>query len=262
MNQLATITEKTRERVEERKKRIGLAELERQVEEMGPYAGPSFFEALCKEEMAMICEVKKASPSKGLISPDFPYLEIARAYENGGAAAISCLTEPYFFLGEDRYLQEIVQTVSLPVLRKDFVIDPYMIYEARRMGAAAVLLICAILNDQELASCLRLVHSLGLDALVETHSEEEIHRAVQAGARIIGINNRDLTSFQVDLETSERLCRRIPKGTIWISESGIRSHEDVRRCQEWGASGILVGETLMRDQDPAGAIRRLQYGEG
>lgn len=262
MNQLKIITEKTRERIEERKKRVSPEKLERQVEKMGPYLGPSFFEALYKEEMAMICEVKKASPSKGMISPDFPYLEIARAYEKGGAAAISCLTEPHFFLGEDRYLQEITQTVSLPVLRKDFVIDPYMIYEARQMGAAAVLLICAILNDQELASFLRLAHSLGLDALVETHSEEEIHRAVQAGARIIGINNRDLASFQVDLKTSERLCRRIPKGTIWISESGIRSHEDVRRCQEWGASGILVGETLMRDQDPASAIRRLLYGEG
>ena len=208
--------------------------------------------------------MKKASPSKGLISPDFPYLEIARAYEKGGAAAISCLTEPYFFLGRRQvltgdYADRVAASIAQGLPRSDL----YMIYEARRMGAAAVLPICAILNHQELASCLRLAHSLGLDALVETHSEEEIHRAVQAGARIIGINNRDLTSFQVDLETSERLCRRIPKGTIWISESGIRSHEDVRRCQEWGASGILVGEsTDVRDQDPAGAIRRLQYGEG
>ena len=191
MNQLKIITEKTRERIEERKKRVSPEKLERQVEKMGPYLGPSFFEALCKEEMAMICEVKKASPSKGMISPDFPYLEIARAYEKGGAAAISCLTEPHFFLGEDRYLQEITQTVSLPVLRKDFVIDPYMIYEARQMGAAAVLLICAILNDQELASFLRLAYSLGLDALVETHSEEEIielyRRERASSASITGI---------------------------------------------------------------------------
>ncbi len=261
MNRLDRIVESTRKRMAEQESRKPLGKIREEAEKKGVYKGPSFFEALRGEGMSMICEVKRASPSKGVIAPDFPYLKIAKAYERGGAAAISCLTEPFYFQGSDRYLEEIAKSVSLPILRKDFIISPYMIYEARLMGAAAVLLICAILTDEELSAFLGLAHSLGLSVLAETHTEEEVRRAARAGARIIGINNRDLTSFTVDLGTSERLAALVPEGAIWVSESGIHHHEDVKRCAGWGASGILVGERLMRDPDPEKAVRRLLYGE-
>ena len=250
MNRLDRIVESTRKRMAEQESRKPLEKIREEAEKKGVYKGPSFFEALRGEGMSMICEVKRASPSKGVIAPDFPYLKIAKAYERGGAAAISCLTEPFYFQGSDRYLEEIAKSVSLPILRKDFI-----------MGAAAVLLICAILTDEELSAFLGLAHSLGLSVLAETHTEEEVRRAARAGARIIGINNRDLTSFTVDLGTSERLAALVPEGAIWVSESGIHHHEDVKRCAGWGASGILVGERLMRDPDPEKAVGRLLYGE-
>ena len=206
MNTLEKITERTKERIEEEKKIVPLEEVRRQAEEKGIKDQiPVFEQALRAEGLSFICEAKKASPSKGLIAPDFPYVEIARDYEAGGAAAISCLTEPFWFRGSDAYLKEIVQNVSIPVLRKDFTCDEYMIYQAKSLGASAVLFICAILDDGELRAYRQLAKELGLDALVEAHDEYEVDRALNLGAEIVGVNNRDLRTFQVDMNNSIRL---------------------------------------------------------
>lgn len=217
----------------------------------------SFKEALQAPGMSYICEVKKASPSKGLIAPDFPYLQIAREYEQAGAAAISCLTEPFYFQGADMYLEEIAQAVHIPVLRKDFVVDEYMIYQAKALGASAVLLICAILSDEQLCSYRKLAESLGMDALVEAHDEEEVQRALQAGAEIIGVNNRDLRTFQVDMANSIRLRELAPEHVVFVSESGIRTAEDIRRLREHNIQAVLIGETLMRSADKKEALEML-----
>ena len=204
--------------------------------------------------LSFICEVKKASPSKGVILETFPYLDIAREYEKAGASAISCLTEPFYFQGSDVFLEEIAGKVKLPVLRKDFTVDPYMIYEAKAMRADAVLLICTILREEELMEYLELVEQLGLSALVEAHSEEEVEMAKQCRARVIGVNNRDLHTFQVDLETSIRMRDLVPPETVYVSESGIRNPEDVRLLRENGTDAILIGETLMRATDKRKAL--------
>ncbi len=180
----------------------------------------SFLEALKKDGMSFICEVKKASPSKGLIAPDFPYLSIAGEYEAAGASAISCLTEPFYFLGRDAYLQEIAEKVSIPVLRKDFTVDPYMIYQAAALGASAVLLICALLKEEELREYRLLAESLGLDALVEAHDEQEVEKALRSGAKIIGVNNRDLRTFEVDVHNSLRYRALAPDHVVFVSEAG------------------------------------------
>jgi len=213
---------------------------------------------LKKPGMSFICEVKKASPSKGLIAPDFPYLSIATDYEEAGAAAISCLTEPVYFKGNDHYLKKIADTVSIPVLRKDFTIDPYMIYQAKVLGASAVLLICAILDEKKLKAYQELAWSLGLSALVEAHDEEEIRMAASVGARIIGVNNRNLKDFTVDIDNSVRLRDRIPKDVIYVSESGIRTPEDVGRLYANGTDAVLIGETLMRSEDKKAELERLK----
>ncbi len=205
-----------------------------------------FARAISGQELKFICEVKKASPSKGIIARDFPWLDIAIAYEQAGAAAISCLTEPYWFLGKNEYLKEIACTVNIPVLRKDFIVDAYMIYEAKVLGAAAVLLICAILDDCQLKDYIALTQSLGMDALVEAHTPEEIQRAVHAGAGIIGVNNRNLKDFSVDIENSRKLKALAPKDTLFVSESGIKTPEDVQALRGNGTSAVLIGETLMR----------------
>ena len=199
--------------------------------------------------MSLICEVKKASPSKGVISEDFPYMDIAREYASAGASAISVLTEPRYFRGEDRFLEEIADSVDTPVLRKDFVIDEYQIYRAREIGASAVLLIASILNDTQLADYRELAESLGMSALVETHSGDEVERAVSSGAGIIGVNNRDLATFDVDLGNSLRLRERIPEGIVCVSESGISGAEDVRLLRDAGFDAVLVGEAFMRSPD-------------
>ncbi|MDR2052311.1 MAG: indole-3-glycerol phosphate synthase TrpC [Treponema sp.] len=208
-----------------------------------------FERALAGPDFAFICEVKKASPSKGLIAADFPYLDIARAYEAAGAAAVSVLTEPDFFLGSDFYLWEIAAAVSIPALRKDFMVDEYQIFEAKILGAAAVLLICALLDAKTLPAFINAAAALGLSALVEVHDGEEINMAVDAGARIIGINNRDLKTFQVDPGLSLRLRERIPPGVIMVSESGIKTPEDVAALARGGIHGALIGESLMRAAD-------------
>jgi indole-3-glycerol phosphate synthase len=216
-----------------------------------------FEQALKREGISVIAECKKASPSKGLIVEDFPYLDIAKAYEEAGADAISVLTEPKWFLGSDRYLEEIAGTVSLPCLRKDFTVDPYMIYEAKNLGASAVLLICAILDDGQLREYREIAESLGLSALVETHDEEEIDRALKSGAGIIGINNRNLKDFTVDIGNSVRLRNRVPAGVICVSESGIRTAEDVAKLYRNGTDAVLIGETLMRSKDKKAALSEL-----
>ncbi len=214
-----------------------------------PKGEPVFEKALRKEGLSFICEVKKASPSKGLIAPDFPYLSIAKEYEAAGADAISVLTEPRWFLGSNDYLREITETVSTPCLRKDFTVDPYMIYEAKTLGASAVLLICAILRPEELAQYRMLAEDLGMSAIVETHDEDEIGMALSAGAKIIGVNNRNLKDFSVDTENSRRLRERVPKDTLFVSESGIQGKEDIEKLREIGVDAVLVGERLMRSDD-------------
>ena len=217
-----------------------------------------FEKALRSEDIAFICEIKKASPSKGVIADEFPYIDIAKDYETAGVAAISVLTEPHFFLGDDRYLCEIAGAVKVPLLRKDFVVDGYMIYEAKLLGASAVLLISALLDKGALAEYIGTAHSLGLSALVETHTEAEVEMALAAGARVVGVNNRDLKTFEVDFTLSERLRRMVPRDVVFVSESGVRTAEDVDVLRQIGADAALVGETLMRSPDKKAALAELR----
>ena len=209
----------------------------------------SFEKAISSPGISFICEVKRASPSKGMIAPVFPYREIAMEYEEAGADAISVLTEPDYFLGKGEYLTEISRSVSLPLLRKDFTVDPYQIFEAKVLGASAVLLICALLDTEKLKEYMKICDSLGLSALVEAHDEAEIHSALTAGARLIGVNNRNLKTFEVDFENSIRLRGLVPAGTAFIAESGIRTADDVKRLYQAGVNGVLIGESLMRSPD-------------
>ena len=217
-----------------------------------------FEEALGREGLSIISEVKKASPSKGVIAEDFPYLEIATTYEEAGADAISCLTEPDRFRGSDEYLKDIVKKVSIPVLRKDFTVDPYMIYQAKLMGASAVLLIAAILSDEELKSYFDIADRLGLSCLFEAHGAEEVERCLAAGARIVGVNNRNLKDFTVDITNSVRLREMVPSDIIFVSESGIEKPEDVKILKENGTDAVLIGEMLMRSSDKKSLIGELK----
>ena len=239
-----------------------MSDLRSQAEKMGREKEFSFLQALSRPGMSFICEVKKASPSKGLIAEDFPYLDIARDYEAAGAAAISVLTEPEYFLGRDSYLQEIAETVQVPVLRKDFTVDAYQIYEAKTLGASGILLICALLEEGQLRDYLDLAHSLGLSALVEAHDETEIEKALGAGAGIIGVNNRNLKTFQVDVENSLRLRSLVPADKIYVAESGIRRPEDVASLYEKGVQAVLIGESLMRSPDKKKMLAHLAGGCG
>ena len=255
MTILNEIAAKTRERVKEQKCIRSLEQLKDEAQVMNSDTGYPFEKSIGKDGLSFICEVKKASPSKGVIAQDFPYVEIAKDYEEGGASAISVLTEPYWFQGRDSYLQEIRQAVSIPIIRKDFVVDEYMIYEAKLMGADAVLLICAILNDQELKRFFQIADSLGLTALVEAHDQEEVDRALKAGARLIGVNNRDLHTFTVDINNSIRYRQSVPENVLFVSESGIRTKDDIRRLMDNNVNGVLIGETMMRAQDRVAAVR-------
>lgn len=249
MNILEEIAEKTRQRIRKEKQEVSLEEVRRQAEAKKKETGFPFEKAMRKPGISFICEVKKASPSKGVIAEEFPYRTIAKEYEQAGAAAVSCLTEPYYFQGKDAYLREIAREVSIPVLRKDFTIDEYMIYQAKALGASAVLLICAILDDRELAAYRQLAEELGMSALTEAHTEEEVHRALQADARIIGVNNRDLKTFQVDVRNGLRLRKMVPSDRIFISESGIRGPQEIALLYENRTDGVLIGETLMKAAD-------------
>lgn len=217
-----------------------------------------FEKALKKPDIAFICECKKASPSKGLISPDFPYIKIAKEYEEAGADCISVLTEPKWFLGNDEYLQKIADTVKIPCLRKDFTVDEYMIYEAKTLGASAVLLICSILSKEQIREYIGICDTLGMSALVEVHNSKEAHMALDAGARIIGVNNRNLKDFSVDKSNSEKLRDIVPADVLFVSESGVSSRDDVENLRKIGADAILVGEALMRATDKKAKLSELR----
>lgn len=217
-----------------------------------------FEHALRKPELSLICECKKASPSKGIIAENFPYLKIAQEYEQAGADCISILTEPKYFLGNDSYLQKIAQAVSVPCLRKDFVVSPYMLYEARVLGAAAVLLICSLLTEKELAEYLAICESLGMSALVEVHNAAEISMAIHAGARIIGVNNRNLSDFSVDMANSGRLRELVPPEILFVAESGIKTAADVQTVREIGGDAVLIGELLMRADNRSAMLAELR----
>ena len=278
---LLEIAAKTRERIEEKQKEKPLAQIRAEAEKIraeelaaagmepdgtdtaAAGAGKpaahrkSFIEALKKPGMSYICEVKKASPSKGLIAEDFPYLEIAKEYEAAGASAISCLTEPFYFKGSDRYLREITDAVDIPVLRKDFTVSEYMIYEAKILGASAVLLICSLLDDVQLKGYMEVAKNLGMDALVEAHDSDEVFRAIAAGAEIIGVNNRDLRTFKVDMGNSIALRALAPVDTVFVSESGIRTAGDIGRLRDNDVDAVIIGETLMRREDKKAALEEL-----
>lgn len=245
------------ERTEQSKKICSLAEMKEKAESM-PKGTFAFEKALQKQDIAFICECKKASPSKGLIAPDFPYLQIAKDYEAAGADCISVLTEPKWFLGSDQYLKEIAETVSIPCLRKDFTVDEYMIYEAKVLGASAVLLICSILTEEQIRAYLQICDDLGLSALVETHDEAEVETALRVGARVIGVNNRNLKDFTVDPENSRRLRAMIPKDVVFVSESGVTCPKDVEKLRQMGADAVLIGETLMRAADKTEMLSKLR----
>lgn len=257
MTILDKLAEHARERVAQASGNVSEEELREQAFSL-PKGDFTFEKALKKPGLSFICECKKASPSKGLIAPDFPYLKIAMEYEKAGADCISVLTEPKWFLGDDRYLREITQAVSIPVLRKDFTVADYMIYEAKMLGASAVLLICSILSEEEIRRMIGICDALGLSALVEAHDEEEVGKAFATGARIIGVNNRNLKDFSVDPEVSLRLRRLIPEDVLFVSESGVKDAEDVKRIRESGADAVLVGEALMRAPDISQKMREFK----
>lgn len=257
MTILDQLADYARERVAKAKDTISLEEIKRKALSL-PKGSFAFENALKKDGISFICECKKASPSKGLIAPDFPYLQIAKDYESAGADCISVLTEPKWFLGSDEYLKEIASTVSVPCLRKDFTVDEYMIYEAKILGASAVLLICSILTEEEIREYIYLCDELGLSALVEAHDEREVSVAVKAGARIIGVNNRNLNDFSVDTDNSRILRRLIPRDILFVSESGVGSAEDVAKLREIGADAVLIGEALMRAVDKKARLNELR----
>lgn len=257
MTILDQLADHARERTAQAKTKISAQKM-RQLALSLPQGTFSFEKALAGPDISFICECKKASPSKGLIAPEFPYLEIAREYEAAGADAISVLTEPGWFLGSDEYLKEIAENVSIPCLRKDFTVDEYMIYEAKVLGASAVLLICSILSESEIREYIGVCDELGLSALVEAHEEKEVETALQAGARVIGVNNRNLKDFTVDTENSRRLRSLIPPEVLFVSESGVRTPEDIRILRAIGADAALVGETLMRSEDKKKKLKELR----
>ena len=258
MNILDELADYARYRVSEAEKKIPEEERRDAAEALGGGTGFPFEKALAAPGISFITEVKKASPSKGLIAPDFPYLQIAEAYQKAGASAISCLTEPKWFQGSDQYLKEIAAHVTIPVLRKDFTVSPYMIWQARTLGASAVLLICAILDEQELTEYRNIAESVGLSALVEAHDEKEVEMALRSGAKIIGVNNRNLKDFTVDIRNSERLRKMVPDDIIFVSESGIRTADDVARLYRNGTNAVLICETLMRSSDKKGMLDELR----
>ena len=254
---LDELAESTRKRVTKKKEKISLEEIKEKALMMEKTKDFPFEQALKKEGLSIIAEVKKASPSKGIIAADFPYLEIAKEYEASGVNAISCLTEPEYFKGSDDYLRDIAKEVRIPVLRKDFTVDPYMIYEAKTLGASAILLIAAILSDKELKEYYEIAESLGLSALFEAHDEEEVKRCLALGARIVGVNNRNLKDFTVDINNSIRLRELIPEDVIYVSESGIKTPEDLKILKENGTDAVLIGEMFMRSENKKELIESL-----
>ncbi|MDE7324365.1 MAG: indole-3-glycerol phosphate synthase TrpC [Lachnospiraceae bacterium] len=234
-----------------RQKAVKLAAIER------TFTFP-FEKAIAGKGISFICEVKKASPSKGIIAEDFPYLDIACSYEKAGADCISVLTEPDYFKGADRFLKEISDMVSIPTIRKDFTVDPYLIYEAKVLGASCILLIAALLDTHTIREYKAVCDELGLSALVEAHDERELYSALDAGARLVGVNNRDLKTFTVDIQNSIRLRKLVPDNILFVAESGIQSVEDMQALRDAGVDGVLIGESLMRSSDKTGMLRKLR----
>ncbi len=257
---LDEIAAKTKERTAAEKQKISLSTVRREAESMPPDTGFPFEKALSCDGLSFICEVKKASPSKGLIAESFDFVSIAKDYEKAGAAAISCLTEPFWFKGADEYLTQITQNVDIPVLRKDFTVDEYMIYRAKIMGASAILLICSILSQRQLNEYYNIAKSLGLSVLVEAHDEKEIEMALNCGARIIGVNNRNLKDFTVDINNSINLRKLVPNDIIYVSESGMKTPDDIARLYQNGVNAVLIGETLMRSNDKKNMLNELRRG--
>ncbi len=250
----------TRARVERKKAQIPLETVKEQALNLAAKEGTFTFpfeQAVAKEGISFVCEVKKASPSKGIIAEDFPYLEIAREYEKAGADCISVLTETDYFKGEDRFLREINDAVQIPTIRKDFIIDEYMIYEAKLLGASCVLLIAALLDTETIRQYKAICDQLGLSALVEAHDEAEAASALEAGARMVGVNNRNLKDFTVDIHNSTRLRELVPRNVLFVAESGIKTAEDIAELVSAGVNGVLIGETLMRSPDKAQMLDEL-----
>lgn len=248
MSILAELAAYATYRVDQAEKQMPLCDIKKIAEGM-PKGKFEFENALSGKELSFICECKKASPSKGVIAEDFPYAEIAEEYEKAGADCISVLTEPKWFLGKNEYLKEITERVSIPCIRKDFTVSEYMIYEAKLLGASAVLLICSILTEEQIKKYIGICDELGMSALVEAHDETEIAMAVSAGARIIGVNNRNLKDFSVDTGNSRRLRALVPENVIFVAESGVKTAEDIRALKDAGVNAVLIGETLMRADD-------------
>ncbi len=255
---LDKIADSTKIRVEDLKKKVPFDFVKSEALKLVNKSPFAFEKVLKNGELTFICEIKKASPSKGLISENFPYIDIAKDYEAAGAGAISVLTEPKFFLGCDEYLKDVKKTVSIPVLRKDFTIDPYQIYEAALIGADCVLLICALLDTDTLKEYIKIADSLGLSCLVEAHDEAEVKSAIEAGSRIIGVNNRNLKTFEVDITNSVRLRKLVPQNISFVSESGIRNAQDISVLRQIGANAVLIGETLMRSGDTGAELAKLR----
>lgn len=255
---LDTIAAYARERVAKDRETVSFEAMRELAMQGSPAGGKAFYDAIAKPGMRFICEVKKASPSKGVIDPVFDYISIARSYDAAGADAVSCLTEPKWFLGSDSIFRDIRAEIAAPMLRKDFVVDEYQLYQAKVLGADCALLICAILDTAALARYLGVCEDLGLAALTEAHDAEEIASAVAAGARMIGVNNRNLKDFSVDIGNAARLRDQIPAGCVYVAESGVKTPEDVERLRGIGADVVLVGETLMRAEDPAEMLRLLK----
>lgn len=252
---LDKIVESTRKRVDGLKREQSLDKIKEIAESMPVNEHFVFEEALRKEELSFICEVKKASPSKGIIAEEFPYIEIAKEYEKAGASCISVLTEPQYFLGDNQYLEEISRQVNVPILRKDFIIDSYQIYESKIIGASAILLISSILDKEQLQQYIRIADSLGLSALVEAHSREEVLKSLEAGARMIGVNNRNLKTFEVNFSNCIELRDIVPPDVIYISESGINSSKHIQELKKHKVNAVLIGETLMKSLDKKSLLK-------
>lgn len=262
MNILDKICETTKERIEKEKQKISLIEVRKNAERIKNIEKEKYFnfeKAIGKKEkINFICEIKKASPSKGIIAEDFDYIEIAKDYQKAGADAISCLTEPHYFLGADEYLKAVKETVNIPVLRKDFIIDEYMIYKSKNIKADAILLIAAVLDKYKLKDYFDIANDLGLSSLFEIHNEEELEKILNLNPRIIGVNNRDLKTFEVDINNSIRLRKLIPNNIIFVSESGIKCREDIKTLEENKTSAVLIGESLMTKKDKEKEIKKLR----
>ncbi|MDO4536940.1 MAG: indole-3-glycerol phosphate synthase TrpC [Coriobacteriales bacterium] len=257
-NILKVIADHNRRLVSEAQERVSKDELAERAFACPSATGYPFEEALARPGLSFICEVKRASPSKGVIAADFDHLAVARSYEAAGADAISCLTEPKWFLGSLDYLADIARETTTPVMRKDFVVDSYQLYEAKLAGASAVLLLCGVLDDEQLSAYLELCKELGLSALVEAYDEDELRRAVAVGAHMIGVNNRNLKDFSVDFAHAQRMRELVPADRLYVAESGVASLDDVATIARMGADAALVGEFLMRAGDKSALLSEMR----